>query len=83
MAVVALKVSNFAGPCAETCPDATFNRDNGQLHSVRAALEVPVESQLVGFSQTTRMSLADRRAVVEILRATKRDLPAYVSDTVK
>jgi hypothetical protein len=31
----------------------TFNRDNGYLQSVLAALEVPVESQLVVFSQTS------------------------------
>jgi hypothetical protein len=31
----------------------------------------------------TRLSLADRRAIVEILRATKPGLPALFSDTIK
>ncbi len=31
----------------------------------------------------TRLSLADRRAIVEILRATKPSLPAFFTDTIK
>jgi hypothetical protein len=31
----------------------------------------------------TRLSLADRRAIVEVLKATKPSLPAFFTDTIK
>jgi hypothetical protein len=61
----------------------TFNGPSGYLRSVLGALDVRIESQILSGddkdarSRYGRLSLADRRAIVEILRDTKKDLPEY------